>query len=228
MSFFDELQDRTAEHRDYLLAAPAIQDCFAGRATREMYVAFLTQAYHHVKHTVPLLMACGSRLPARLDWLRNAVGEYISEETGHEQWVLDDIEAAGGDPQRVRQGRPNLATELMVSYAYDTITRGNPVGFFGMVFVLEGTSTALATDAAAAIRRTLGLPEAAVGYLVSHGSLDVSHMDFFRGLMDRLDRDEDRDAVVHTARAIFKLYGDVFRSLPDAGGRCQPLISEAV
>ena len=28
---------------------------------------FLDQAYHHVKHTVPLLMACGSRVPERLE-----------------------------------------------------------------------------------------------------------------------------------------------------------------
>ncbi len=36
----------------------------------------------------------------------------------------------------------------MVAYVYDYIARRNPVGFFGMVHVLEGTSTALATTAA--------------------------------------------------------------------------------
>ena len=34
-----------------------------GRVSRETYGEFLTEAYHHVKHTVPLLMACGSRVP---------------------------------------------------------------------------------------------------------------------------------------------------------------------
>ena len=32
----------------------------------------------------------------------------------------------------------------MVAYAYDMIHRVNPIGFFGMVLVLEGTSTAAA------------------------------------------------------------------------------------
>jgi hypothetical protein len=36
------------------------------------------------------------------------------------------------------------------------------------------------------------------------------------GILDRLDAEEDRDAVVLCARAMFWLYGNVFRSL-DAG-----------
>jgi len=36
------------------------------------------------------------------------------------------------------------------------------------------------------------------------------------GILARLDTQEDRDAVVHCARAMFWLYGNVFRSL-DAG-----------
>jgi hypothetical protein len=42
----------------------------------------------------------------------------------------------------------SLPIELMVAYLYDLIARGNPVGLFGMVNVLEGTSIALATQAA--------------------------------------------------------------------------------
>jgi hypothetical protein len=39
-------------------------------------------------------------------------------------------------------------------------------------------------------------------------------MKFFERLMDRLDDPDDREAVVHTARVVYRLYGDVFRSLP--------------
>jgi hypothetical protein len=48
----------------------------------------------------------------------------------------------------------------MVAYAYDTIARGNPLGFFGMVHVLEGTSVALALLAADAIQKPLACPTA--------------------------------------------------------------------
>jgi uncharacterized protein YjeT (DUF2065 family) len=39
------------------------------------------------------------------------------------------------------------------------VQRINPVGFFGMVLVLEGTSVALASRAAAVIRQALNLPD---------------------------------------------------------------------
>jgi len=211
--FFDSLQLATAGPRAELFAVPVIGDCLAGRVTRTQYLGFLGEAYHHVKHTVPLLMACGSRLSTSQAWLRDAVAEYIEEERGHEQWILDDIAHTGGDADRVRNGTPKPATELMVAYVYDFIARRNPVGFFGMVQVLEGTSVALATNAAGVIERTLGLPATATRYLRSHGEIDRSHLQFFADLVNRLDA-EDQQAVVHVATMVYRLYRDVFRSLP--------------
>ena len=214
MSFFDELQAATRIERAWLQDSPMIRDALAGTVTLESYVAFLEQAYHHVKHTVPLLMACGARLPTRLEWLREAVAEYIQEEYGHEEWILNDIRACGGDAEAVRRGSPGMSVELMVNHLYDSIARSNPVALFGMVNVLEGTSTALATQAAGIIQRVLGLPDGAFTYLTSHGSLDVGHMATFRLLMDRLEEQRDRDAVLHSARIVYRLYADMFRSLP--------------
>lgn len=214
MSFYESLLAQTQAERDYLLGAPIIQQAMTGQVALRSYIAFLTEAYHHVKHTVPLLMACGARLPERHEWLRSAIAEYIEEELGHQEWILNDLAACGADPEAVRHGQPALATELMVSYVYDRIARHNPVSFFGMVNVLEGTSIALATRAASAIRGSLGLPPAAFSYLNSHGSLDQEHIRFFEGLMNRLDDADDRAAVVHTARVVYRLYGDMFRGLP--------------
>lgn len=213
MEFFDELQHQTEAERAYLLGAPIIRSALDGTASLDSYIAFLSEAYHHVKHTVPLLMACGARLPERLEWLRVAVAEYIEEEIGHQEWILNDIRACGGDAEAVRNGQPSLATELMVAYVYDRIARHNPVSFFGMVNVLEGTSIALATQAAEVLRTSLQLPPQAFSYLTSHGSLDISHVEFFRKLMNRLDDADDRAAVVHTARVVYRLYGDLFHSL---------------
>lgn len=215
LPFHDRLLAETQRERQSLLSIPIIQAALAGKIARDDYIAFLTQAFHHVRHTVPLLMACGGRLPARLEWLRTAVGEYIEEEMGHHEWILDDLAACGADRARVAESQPAEATELMVAYAYDTIARGNPVGFFGMVLVLEGTSVALATRAAETIETTLGLPRNAFSYLRSHGDLDIGHIAVYEGLMNRLDDEDDRRAVIHAAKRFYKLYGDVFRSLRD-------------
>jgi pyrroloquinoline quinone (PQQ) biosynthesis protein C len=213
-SFFNRLQDETRAAQAELLAIPQIVQGASGRISRETYVAFLVEAYHHVKHTVPLLMACGSRLPMEKEWLREAMGSYIDEESGHQEWILNDIRACGADPEQHRYGTPHPETELMVAYAYDSINRGNPASLLGMVFVLEGTSVRLATQAADAIRSALDLPETAFSYLASHGSLDISHMGFFESLVNRLDDADDQRSIIHMANMMYRLYGDVFRSLP--------------
>lgn len=214
MSFYQRLMSETAAGRDYLLSAPAILACQRGEVTLPRYIAFLTQAYYHVRQTIPLLMACGSRLGEPHRWLQDAITEYIEEEKGHDRWILNDIAACGADAAQVEQGMPHFTTELMVSYAWDSVMRGNPVSFFGMVYVLEGTSVNLATPMAELIRVRLGLPEQAMSYLTSHGSLDQEHIVFFQRLMDQLTNEADQRAVIHMANAMFRLYGDLFRALP--------------
>jgi long-chain acyl-CoA synthetase len=217
MTFFQTLQARTEAERSELLAAPIIRRALDGQITLAEYAAFLTQAYHHVRHTVPLLMATGARLPDRHGWLRAAVAEYITEEIGHEEWILNDLAACGYDKAAVRASRPARPTELMVAYAYDTVQRVNPLGFFGMVHVLEGTSIRIADQAADTIRASLGLPKKAFSYLYSHGALDLEHVKFFEDLMNRIEDAADQAAIVHAARVFYGLYGDIFRSLEDAG-----------
>lgn len=213
MSFYEQLIVATAAERQQLMAAPVIADCLQGRVTLESYRAFLAQAYYHVRHTTPLLMLLGGRLPERLGWMRGAVAEYIKEELSHEEWILADIAAAGGDADAVRAGAPDLPAELMVAYAYDVLNRGNPAGFFGMVFVLEGTSVALALMAADRIQQALGLPDAAFTYLRSHGTLDQEHTRHLEGLLEKMDPADQQEAL-RCARVFFKLYGDIFRALP--------------
>ena len=53
--FIDDLERQTSAEREFLLTASVIGRCLAGRIDRDLYVSFLTQAYHHVRHTVPLL-----------------------------------------------------------------------------------------------------------------------------------------------------------------------------
>jgi pyrroloquinoline quinone (PQQ) biosynthesis protein C len=218
MSFFQALQEQTKTAQQHLLSAPIIARCFRGDITVDDYVAFLQQAYHHVKHTVPLLMGVGARLPESKEWLRVAVAEYIEEETGHQEWVLNDIAACGYDKEAARRSTPLASTELMVAYAWDMVNRVNPLGFFGMVFVLEGTSILLADKAASSIQGHLQLPPQAFSYLSTHGSLDQNHIQFFQGLMERIEDPKEQALIVHAAQMFFHLYGNIFHQLQPAHG----------
>lgn len=212
-SFYQILQQQTEADRQNLVSATMIQRAINRDITREQYIAYLTQAYHHVKYTVPLMMAAGARLPDNKEWLREAVAEYIEEEIGHQEWILNDIAACGGDKDAVRHSKPAPETELMVAYAFDLITRKDPVGFFGMVHVLEGTSVSLADHAAMQIKQSLDLPEQAFSYLRSHGAIDQKHIKFLEDLLNRFTDPAEQDVIIHSTRMFYRLYKGVFDSL---------------
>ena len=213
MSFFQTLQNETATERMQLLDNPLVHRAMAGEMSREQYVAFLCQAYHHVKHTIPLLMAAGSRIPEQQEWLRTALAEYVEEELGHQEWILNDIEACGFDREKARNSMPNRATEMMIAYAYYVIDRVDPIGFFGMVHVLEGTSVTVADEAASCIAGSTGLPKSAFSYLTSHGALDVEHVKFFEDLMNKIESPEQQNRIIHCARNFYHLYAGVYSSV---------------
>ncbi|MFT6270803.1 MAG: pyrroloquinoline quinone (PQQ) biosynthesis protein C [Alphaproteobacteria bacterium] len=213
MKLYDRLLNETSAEKDYLMSAPIIQKCFTGDINQHDYIGFLSQAFHHVKHTVPLLMAVGTRLSDSQEWIREAVAEYIEEEIGHQEWILNDIKAAGGNKEQVRNSQPAFETELMVSYAYDLVNRTNPLGFFGMVHVLEGTSVAVADNAAESIQQALALPNSAFTYLRSHGAIDLEHVKFFEELMNKIEDKPSQDLIVNSAKKFYRLYADIFRHL---------------
>lgn len=67
------------------------------------------------------------RLSDRYEWVRIAIADYIDEEKGHQEWILNDIRVCGGDAQAVRNnqgvGQVSTPIELMVAYLYHQIDR---------------------------------------------------------------------------------------------------------
>lgn len=213
IAFFTELEAATLRDRLHFMAIPQLQAGLSGSISQATYIAYLNQAWHHVRHTVPLLKAARARLGHRTE-LAAALDAYIEEETGHDAWILADIKAAGGNADTVRASDPAPATAAMVQHAYDAIAFGNPVSFFGMVYVLESVSIAMAQRGASAVQKRLGLPPEAFTYLTSHGSLDQDHMRFFESLVNDLSDPVDRAAIMQMAKDMFQLYGAVFSSIP--------------
>ena len=80
MTFYDELQIKTQDAREALFAIPIIQNALQGRITKTQYLAFLKEAFHHVKHTVPLLKACEAKVSDEYTWLKEGMHHYIEDE----------------------------------------------------------------------------------------------------------------------------------------------------
>ncbi len=218
-SFYEQLLAETAEAAQSFRAIPVIRRTVAQGADRGLYLKFLASAYHHVRHTCPLLERAHGRCTEADHAYKTGLLAYLDEEQGHEAWILEDIAALGGDAAAVAAALPPLPVRLMVAYGYYAIDHISPYALLGMVHVLEGMSVALSHAAAGAIRASLRLDEKTPGfsYLTSHGALDVEHVDLFAALLERIDTPERRRVVIQAARDFYRLYGDIFRALDDEG-----------
>ena len=77
MTPFDRLYQETAPARERFLAIPLVKEALEKGGPRGLYLAFLTEAYHHVKHTFPLLAFASARTrycsPSRMT-IKNSCG----------------------------------------------------------------------------------------------------------------------------------------------------------
>jgi len=152
MSNFQQLVQETTPARQQFMEIPLIQEVLRKGSSKDLYLDFLSQAYHHVKCTVPLLASAAGRCSADDYIYQAALFKYIEEERGHELWILEDIQAVGGDMEEVRRSAPRLPCKVMVGYAYYLIERVSPYGMLGMIHGLEGMAVALASKVVSAIR----------------------------------------------------------------------------
>ena len=216
MNFFDQMETGTSDAREHFIRIPVISRTLAEGVPMDLYVSYLGQAYHHVRHTCPLLKAALERCGPDDLALADALREYIREEEGHEAWILDDIRDLVG-PAAVActvgyEGDPPV--RALVGFMYDAIARRGPYAMLGMVHVLEGISVQLAEKAAAAIAGRIGeAPDKGFRYMISHGSLDQEHVVFFRNLVNGIADPAAQALIIDTANMVYYLWGRMFEEL---------------
>lgn len=217
MTNFERLLAETRDQRQGFLDIPLVAQAMMKGASRETYLMFLGEAYHHVKQTFPLLSLAAAT--TRDEVYRRVLAEYMHEEYGHESWILDDIRALGGDADRVAGGQPRLPCRVMVAQAYYAIQWESPYSLLGMVHVLEGLSEQNASRLARLMQDCLHMSsDAGFSYLRTHGELDVDHAAMFAKLVDSFTDAAIVDTVIANARIMYQLYGAIFRDLGAVSG----------
>lgn len=219
MTPFETLMRESAPAKARFRAIPVIDRTLEQGVPMDLYVAYLGQAYHHVRHTCPLLAAALERCGPDDARLAEALREYIGEEEGHEAWILDDIRAIAGqeEVERVIGYEGDTPVRALVGFMYDAIARRGPYAMLGMVHVLEGVSVELASRAATAIAERYGqTPDSGFSYMTSHGALDQEHVAFFEELVNGIEDPDALDLIIDTAIVVYDLWGRMFEML-DAG-----------
>lgn len=216
-SFFGQVVSRTDESRRAFETHPVVLAAVAEGMSLARYRALLLELYHVVWHFNPVSAAAASRLGTpvhdALQPVRHFMYRHLHEETGHEDWVLNDLEAIGVTRADARAHEPSLHTLSLVGYNYWAADRRHPCSVLGMLYALEVVASVYGGPFAAAIREALLLEgDHGVSFIASHATMDAQHMAELREVLNRVDDAAAQAAVVESVRVNFHHFTRIVES----------------
>jgi heme oxygenase-like protein len=181
----------TALRQKLALASGASAGRFWARQDlREIFPEFLFLTHCVIRASVPLMEVAArvsrtkgpeSEVDSRLtDYLSH----HVTEETSHDEWLLDDMEALGHKRKDVLSRVPPAAVAEMVGAQYYWLHHAHPISLLGYIAVLEGDPPREDELEAAAIRT--GFPHDAFRTFISHAKLDPNHRQELDDFIDSL------------------------------------------
>ena len=197
--FFADLVVRTDEARRAFETHPIVLDAVANGLSLERYRHLLLELYHVVWHFNPISAAAASRLPDSHKQVRYFLYEHMHEESGHEEWVRNDLQAVGVEPAATEAHEPSPFTRALVGYNYWAADRRHPCSVLGMLYVLEVIASVYGGPFAAAIKESLLLEgDRGVSFINSHATMDAAHMADLRKILNTLQDEPAREAIVES------------------------------
>ena len=214
LSFFADLVMRTDEARREFETNPVVLDAVAHGMPIERYRKLLLELYHVVWHFNPVSAAAASRIPDAQRQVRYFLYEHMHEESGHEEWVLNDLEAVGVTRDRVADESPTLHVLALNGYNYWTADRRNPNSVLGMLYALEVIASVYGGPFSNAIRDSLLLEgDRGVSFISSHATMDTEHMADLRTVLNTIDDSAAREAIVESATVNFHYFTRMFEAI---------------
>lgn len=212
VSFFIQLVESSDSSRRAIERMPRVHSMIHRGLPLPEYRAFLHDLYHIVWHFCPAMKAAAERCDASMGVVRRDLLERIEEETGHDQWVLEDIGAVGGDVERARTGPPSVPVQAMVGFNYYAAERVHPYSVLGMLYVLEVIASVYGGKVADAIARANGRETSAGGFrfLSSHATMDADHMAKLNVLLKTIEDPAAQAAIINSTRVNFHQFGQLF------------------
>jgi|HubBroStandDraft_3_1064219.scaffolds.fasta_scaffold11416_2 hypothetical protein len=165
-----------------------------------LYPRYLVCLHTVIRSSVPLMVA--ARDAARDDLRRRAASgdqdaassvsrqlaayldQHIPEETGHDDWLLDDLARIGVPPRDALDHIPAPSVAGLVGAQYYYISHYRPVALLGYIGLLEGYPPTEEMARSAASRT--GYPIDAFRTLRKHANLDPHHRDDLDRCLDAM------------------------------------------
>lgn len=212
--FFADLVVRTDEARRAFETHPALLDAVAHGMPLERYRRFLLELYHVAWHFNPVSAAAASRIDDPLRQVRYFLYEHMHEESGHEEWVVNDLEAVGVPRRAIADHQPSVHTLSLNGYNYWAADRRHPCSVLGMLYTLEVIASVYGGPFATAVKERLLLDgERGVTFVGSHATMDAEHMAELRVLLNTIEDGAAREAIVESTVVNFHHFTRILRDV---------------
>ena len=214
LPFFADLVMRTDEARRDFETNPVVLDAVAHGMNIERYRKLLLELYHVVWHFNPVCAGAASRVPDPQRQVRYYLYEHMHEESGHEEWVMNDLEAVGVAHADTRAHQPSVHTLALNGYNYWCADRRHPCSVLGMMYALEVIASVYGGTFSSAIRESLLLEgERGVSFISSHATMDAEHMATLRQVLNTITDEAAREAIVESTLVNFHHITRVFEAV---------------
>jgi hypothetical protein len=166
----------------------------------EVYPEFLFRSHAIIRASVPLMQAAADECAKRLgsdpvaEPMLAYLTRHIPEETGHDEWVLDDLEVMGVAREQALARVPPTPVAALAGAQYYWIRHVHPVALLAYIAVLEGTPPDIEYFEAIADRA--GIPRRAFSNLFLHGKLDPRHRQELDDALDEWPLTETHHALM--------------------------------
>ena len=183
---------------------------------RELYPELLFRIHCFSRATIPLMAA--ARAVARVlsesdlvaKYLADYLSKHISEETGHDEWLLEDMEVLGIERKAILKRVPIPTATALAGTQYYWIFHGHPVALLGYLAVMEGSPPRTEFLQEAIVRT--GLPARAFRTYLRHAHLDLQHRKDLFAILDRMPLTGEHAALIgvsafqtiHLSRLLFE------------------------
>ena len=214
LPFFADLVTRTDEARRAFETNSKMLDIVANGLPLERYRKLLLELYHVVWHFNPVCAAAASRVGDAQKQVRYFLYDHMNEEKGHEQWVVNDLEAMGVKAEEVLAYKPTDFMLALNGYKYWAADRRHPCSVLGMLYALEVISSVYGGQMTTAISESLLLQgDRGISFISSHATLDAEHMAELRVILNTLHDEAAKDAIIESTIFNFHQFGRVLEAI---------------
>jgi pyrroloquinoline quinone (PQQ) biosynthesis protein C len=214
LPFFANLVSQSDEARRGFETNTVVMDAVAHGMSIERYRALLLELYHVVWHFNPVCAAAASRVPDTLRQVRYFLYEHMHEESGHEQWVMNDLAAVGVKETGALAHEPSVHALALAGYNYWSADRRHPCSVLGMMYTLEVIASVYGGTFSSAIRESLLLDgDRGVSFISSHAEMDAAHMAELRVVLNTVEDEQAQAAITESALFNFHHFTRLFEAI---------------